>query len=115
MRGEAPTRTCRSGFGPLCAKGWALLCLALGCLNPSPDDQPSEKTAPPGAQADPATGGTQTPSSSGSNGNPNGSDDLNEQPTTSIPESAPPQMGEADAGAPRPDAGPDAGGDAGMP
>lgn len=116
MRADAPTRTRRSGFAPLCAKYWALLCLALGCLNPSPDDQPSERQPVPSAPADTATGGTQTPSSNGSNNTQSDPDDLSEPPPMGdTDQSASNPGGGADAGAPLPDAGPDADADAGVP
>ena len=100
MRAEPLTRTRRSGFAPLCAKLWALLCLALSCLNPSPDDQPSRKT--PDSPADGlSTDNSQAPSGAGGN-------DLQEQ----SPEDAQPvansseSTGKADAGVAPPDAGP---------
>lgn len=100
MPADTPTRTRRSGFAPLCAKFWAPLCLALSCLNPSPDDQPSDKDdlssqvdIPAGSQTPPANGGDGTNLEDGSE-------------STAAPSRNPDQPGEADAGVPPSDAGP---------
>ena len=99
MRAEPLPRTPRSGFAPLCAKLWALLCLALSCLNPSPDDQPSRKT--PDSPADGlSTDTSQAPSGTGGN-------DLQEQsPEDAQPVANSSESGKADAGVAPPDAGP---------
>lgn len=100
MRAELLTRTPRSGFAPLCAKLWALLCLALSCLNPSPDDQPSNRKTPDSPTDSLSTGGTQTPSGEGGT-------DLQEQPPEDTPAVLNPQStGQADAGVSPSDAGP---------
>ena len=56
---ERDTTSPRSGFVPLCAKRWPLLCLLLaGCLNPMPEEFPARPESMPdrgtGAGAGPA-------------------------------------------------------------
>jgi hypothetical protein len=104
MPAEARTRTRRSGLAPLCAKSWALLCLALGCLNPSPDDQPSNKTS----QGVPVSPPADSAAEPGATGGDFLDQDDQSPPATGEPQGSTTTSGRADAGVPQPDAGPDA-------
>jgi len=115
MRLDLRSRAKRSVVGPICAIGWLALCLCFGptsCLNPFPDDQPSEKDN----ERSPATADGFSPKPRGSsNSQPSPSaagpmapistnpDDLEGAGLQGVPAGS-----EPDAGAPSRDAGPDA-------
>jgi hypothetical protein len=111
MRPERTSRARRSVLEPLCAIGWLSVCLAgspSGCLNPQPDDQPSERDTssptvplvPPAATAPPPTGSGGVEVGSGNAGSPGPSEGFDNPSDMGVPPVA-------DAGPPA-DAGPDA-------
>ena len=102
MRADAPTRTRRSGFAPLCAKSWAVLCLAFSCLNPAADDQPSNRDDLENSgigSYEPGSPTQQTPADGMSAG----------QGGTELGDSTSSEGDLPDAGVPLPDAGSDSG------
>lgn len=109
---ERPTTARRSPAVPLCAvyAAWfAAFGLFVGCLNPMPDDFPSERDDDEDQAVTPPRDGTT--GSAGEGGLDNGPDDPVQLPDPSAPGPA----GSADAGAPVGDAGTaDAGSDAAL-
>jgi hypothetical protein len=110
-RREGLTATGRSRFVPRCARHWmsiGCVLLAAGCLNPWPDDYPSESGAATVTGGPPAFGEMGGGSVSSPSG---GYDDFVDGDPADEPAINPPQTGpnespqDADAGAPEPDGG----------
>src|SRR5262245_46476441 len=108
MRAEAPTRTRRSGFAPVCAKSWAVLCLAFNCLNPSPDDQPSNNDDLRDSIGTYYPDDPKMPTANDDMANGQGGG-VDSAPSSSPPPDATPSQADRDAGPPLIDAGPDSG------
>jgi hypothetical protein len=98
---ERSTTSRRSGFVPICASSWSLLCVLLaGCLNPMPEEFPARPANDSAPDRGPSPGGSGDFGPQPTDGSPN--TDAEEEPLPPGVEASPEAVDPADS----PDAGP---------